>query len=530
MFFQIVKILVITACCTAAGTYTMHRLQAEKYQISALWGRMRRNESLIKPEIIIALLMALVNWYLPILLSMAITREAYREALCGWIMLAVFVGISAIMYMQKRNLPMKKPFAITRRICRLIAVTLALNLIGCLILSLVSLSPYLMYALNEYIVLIAALIMNPVEERINAKFYKTARQKLAAAKQLTRIGITGSYGKTHTKMILKTILSEKYSVLATPPGFSTAMGISRTVCDQLSDAHQIFIAEMGAQHRGEIREMAKLVRPQYGILTCVGKAHLDTFGSLENVAQTKFELIQSLPENGKAFFGSDGSYGDRLYGLCRKEKYRAGIGTEVECYMHAEHIECGVHGTRFELICSDGGHAWMHTRLLGSCNVQNIAIAASVARQLGMTMEEIVRGVEKIRPLRHQMQLTAGEINVIDDSASVLPEAAAEALRVLADFPGRRILVTGGFTELDKDASDKNYAFGTQIPGCADYVILIDPEFTRPIVRGMVQNDFPKSSLRIVSEEGDAAAIVKEIAQKGDTVLYEGILPEEDAE
>jgi len=535
MFYTVVRILVIAACCTAAGLGTLHTLQVQRYQIPGLRAELRKRSGWIFPGVLIsygpalaAASAALVNWYMPIIFSMWNQKEQSREALCNWLMLLVFIGISALLFMKRWNIPQKRPFGLTQRVARLIGATLVINIVLATVSGLITLSPYLIIALMDYSVMLAARIMRPIEDKINARFYDAARKKLAAHKGVVRIGITGSFGKTETKIILKTLLSEKFRVLATPPSFSSAMGISRVVNEQLNDKCQVFIAEMGAQQKGEVREMAKLVRPKYGLLTCVGDAHLDSFGSIETIAQTKFELIQGLGKSGAAFFGSDCSYGDRLYGLCKIEKYRACVGNEVENYMRAEHLETGVKGTRFELICADGEHAWVQTRLLGSYTVRNIALAAAVAHKMGLTMEEIARGIEKLKPMRHHMQLRAGEINVIDNSENTHPEAAAEALRVLRDFPGRRILVTAGLTELERNPVDKNYAFGTQITGCADYVILIGPEDTHALMRGLMSTKFPKSSVRMVRDEVDAVRLVKEIAKSGDTVLYEGIYPEDE--
>ncbi len=525
-FYVVVRILLVAACCTAAGGSAMHMLQAQRYQISSLRRDLRRYGGLLGSDVLIALGASLLNWYLPILLSMAMQREEARENLCNWLMLVIFLAITFVDFIQKSRIPQRKPFSWTRRICRLMGLVFVLNLLGTIVLHLLTLSPYLMFVGVDYVILLAALMMQPVEEKINARYYKSARRKLIQYKGLVRIGITGSYGKTETKLILKTLLSEKYRVLVTPPSFSTAMGISRVIHEQLNDRHQIFIAEMGAQKRGEVREMARLMGPRLGILTCIGGAHLDTFGSLEGVAQAKYELIQSLPEHGMAFFGSDNGFGDRLYALCKKEKYRAALGNEVESFMYAQQLECGPGGSSFELVCADGGRMRVQTRLLGRYSVRNIALAAAVARKLGLSMEEIAKGVEKLRPFRHRLQLVNGEVNVIDDSQNGLPEVAAEALWVLSEFPGRRILVTAGLTEVDKDAQDKNFALGTQIDGCADYVILVGPEETQDIIRGLMSVHYPKSSVRIVRQLSDAAALVNELAGKGDTVLYEGILPE----
>ena len=525
MLYTVLRTLIVALGCTAAGIAAMHMLQAQRYQIPELRRLLHRNsDRTLRPDVLIAAAVAVIDWYLPILLAMVIQKESFRESLCRWLVLGLFAIIASLLCWLRLRIPMKKPFVVTRRMFRLMLLVFLINLAGCIVLPLLSITPYLLFAGADYAVLVAALILRPLEDRINAGFYNSARAKLAKRSDLIRIGITGSFGKTACKQILKTLLSEKYRVLATPPSFSTAMGVSRVVNEQLRPEHQVFIAEMGAQQKGEIRELARLVAPKIGMITCVGNAHLESFGSIEAAAQTKFELIQSLPEDGMAFFGSDASYGDRLYKLCKAEKYRTNIGAEVECYMRAENVETGTSGTRFELICADGARAWMRTRLLG-------ALCAAVAHRLGMGMDEIARGVEKLRPLRHQLQLASRDgINIIDDSGNALPEGAAEALRVLRDFPGRRILVTAGLTELESDAEDKNFALGTKIVGCADYVILIGPEQTRALMGGLMSRKFPKSSVRMVQDESDAAALVVEIAEKGDSVLYEGVWPEADGD
>ena len=532
MLYTVLRTLIVALGCTAAGVAAMHMLQAQRYQIPELRKLLRRNsDKTLRPDVLIAAAVAVIDWYLPILLSLAIQKEGFREVLCRWLALGLFAIVASLLFWLRLRLPMKKPFVVTRRMFRLILLVFLINLVGCILLPLLSITPYLLFAGADYIVLAAAVMLRPLEDKINAGFYNSARSKLAARKDLIRIGITGSFGKTSCKQILKTLLSEKYRVLATPPSFSTAMGVSRVVNEQFRPEHQVFIAEMGAQHKGEIKELARLVSPKIGMITCVGSAHLESFGSIEAAAQTKFELIQALPEDGMAFFGSDASYGDRLYKLCKAEKYRTNIGAEVECYLRAESVETGTSGTRFELICSDGARAWMRTRLLGEYNVRDIALCAAVAHRLGMTLDEIARGVEKLKPLRHQLQLVSkGDLNVIDDPGNALPEGAAEALRVLRDFPGRRILITAGLTELESDAEDKNFALGTQVVGCADYVILIGPEQTRALMSGLMSRKFPKSSVRMVQDEADAAALVREIAEKGDSVLYEGVWPDADGD
>lgn len=531
MFFTILQIVVISACCVLAGVFSMHVLQLKRYQIAELARFQRKHmDRLLLVDGVISGLSALLNWYLPMLLAMGIHNEAFRVSLSRWIALALFALAVLLLFLYRRHFPMKKPFGVTRRICRLMILCFSLSAAFAVILHLLKLSPYFIFAAASLIVLLAARIIQPLENRINQRFIRSAKEKLAAQPELITVGVTGSYGKTDVKLMLRTILAEKYAVLATPASFSTILGITRTINEQLKPAHQVFIAEMGAQRKGEIREMAKLLRPRCGAITCIGPAHLETFGSIEAAAQAKYELIKSLPENGEAFFGSDSGFGDRLYHMCKGQKYRAGIGSEAEHYMHAEHIETGVHGTRLQLVCADGSSCWLQMKLLGESHVRNLTLAAAIARRLELSMDQIAKGAEKLSPRAHLLQLIPGSIHIIDNGGNSLPSGAEEALRVLADFPGRRILVTCGLTDLEEELSERNFAYGTHVPGCADSVLLVAPENSdaddlahlRSLSSGMTSMRFPKASIRIVRGLEDAAAILAETAVEGDSILFEG--------
>ena len=138
---------------------------------------------------------------------------------------------------------------------------------------------------------LSAKIAQPIENHINKGFFKDARRILLSREGLIKIGITGSYGKTSVKFILGTMLSEKYQTLVTPSSFNTPMGVTKIIRTKLQPAHQVFVAEMGARHVGDIREMCRLVHPSYGVLTSGGPQHLDTFHTLERIKSTKYELM-----------------------------------------------------------------------------------------------------------------------------------------------------------------------------------------------------------------------------------------------
>ena len=278
---------------------------------------------------------------------------------------------------------------------------------------------------------------------------------------------------------------------------------------------------------GDIKNLVRLVRPQYGVITSIGPQHLDTFGSIANVAEAKNELIEGLPEDGAAFFAADSGYTDRLYGMCKREKYNAAVEKQGEFSMLATDVLTDQTGTRFTLSCADGGQVSCRTRLLGRLNVQNIALAAAVARKLGLTMEEIAEGIARLQPFERKLQLIPGERFIIDDTLGGSAAGTAEALGVLAEFPGRRVIITSGLTETNGRMEDANYAFGTQMDGCVDAAILVgDRQTVRPIAKGLLSTGFPKNMIFFSETLEDADEILNEISAPGDSVLYEGEIVE----
>lgn len=528
MLFRVLEIGIVTLCCLLAASVYAHIFQMQRYQMPVYSQWLKRSrDQFLKNNVLIGLFGAAMQWYLPILLSLFVQVESTRNSLAGWLTLLSFAGVTVGLALRHHHQEDKHPFSLTLRARRLMAMTGALLLALVLSMVLLSVPPYLTYAVLPYVVWLAGRIMDPVEARINAGFYEEARKKLAGRKDLIRIGITGSYGKTLTKFILRGMLSQKYKVLATPASFNTAMGISRVINDRLAPEHQVFIAEMGAQHVGDIKNLVRLVRPQYGVITSIGPQHLDTFGSIANVAEAKNELIEGLPEDGAAFFAADSGYTDRLYGMCKREKYNAAVEKQGEFSMLATDVLTDQTGTRFTLSCADGGQVSCRTRLLGRLNVQNIALAAAVARKLGLTMEEIAEGIARLQPFERKLQLIPGERFIIDDTLGGSAAGTAEALGVLAEFPGRRVIITSGLTETNGRMEDANYAFGTQMDGCVDAAILVgDRQTVRPIAKGLLSTGFPKNMIFFSETLEDADEILNEISAPGDSVLYEGEIVE----
>ncbi len=535
MLFTIIEILVVTIACCAASVHYIHALQMERYQTPAYRQWLAKNrDRILKDNVLWAFVAVLLRAYLPVLLSMFIKEEPVRNALSGWLVLALFTALMAWITWRDYTMPSRKPFVVTQRVRRLLTVLFLLSLAVTALMAMmrpISVSPYFLYALMPFMVLAAAAIIGPYEARLNATFFKSAKNKLRAHQGLITIGITGSYGKTNVKFILRDILSKQYKVLATPASFNTAMGISRVVNDQLKPEHQVFIAEMGATHVGDIKELVGLVRPKYGIITSIGPRHMDTFGSIENIASTKFELVQGLPRDGLAVFGWGDDYINRLYALCKHDKCRIGMDDDPGAFMVARNLSFSDRGSAFDMVCADGEAVRCRTRLLGSYNVKNILLAAALARKMGMEMGQIAEAIKNLSPIEHRMQLIPGDLTVIDDTLNEDADSAFEAFRVLSQMPGRRIVVTPGVGEQGGREADVNFALGTVMADCADAVVLVGRRaFTRSIVRGIMQSGFSSSNLHTADDMDDASEILQEISDPGDTVLFESRIPEYEEE
>lgn len=374
----------------------------------------------------------------------------------------------------------------------------------------------------------AAATTAPWERRVNNRFLRRAREILQQRDDLVVIGVTGSYGKTSTKFILGTILSEKYRVLVTPDSYNTPMGVCRVINEQLKPEHEVLIVEMGARQPGDIRELAELARPRIGVLTAVGATHLETFGSLDAIAKTKYELIEALPPDGLAVMNADNDYCRRLAAQTRGVRV-ALYGLEAEgVRFAARNITVSEEGTAFELEDRETGETVRcQTDLLGRHQVLNILGAATAARHLGLTMRQIAAGIRRLRPVPHRLQLIrSGGVYVIDDAFNSNPDGTRVALEVLSGFSGRKVVVTPGMIELGSEEERYNREFGKHIARVCDFAILVGRDRAGPIVGGLRDSGFPEDRIRIVDSLEEATRELRAVLRPGDVVLFENDLPD----
>lgn len=378
--------------------------------------------------------------------------------------------------------------------------------------------------LMPFVVLLAYMITYPIEWAVKKWYFNDARKKLAARSDIIKIGITGSYGKTSSKFMLSKMLAEKYNVLYTPSSFNTPMGITKIIRGELKPEHEVFVAEMGARYVGDIKELCNLVKPTVGIITAVGKQHLETFGSLQAIIDTKAELLQALPKDGKAFVNGDSELCVGMLEKCGAD-YQKLFGIEGKnLFMHAENISVGEWGSSFELVTDSGERVSCTTELLGRHNILNITGAAAAAYSLEVPLQSIAHAVSELKPIEHRLQLIKGAVTVIDDAFNSNPAGACAALEVISAFPGRRIIVTPGMVELGEEEDMLNEQFGQQMASCVDIAILVGKSHVDPIEHGLLSNGFDKSCVVRVATLDEATEKLPLFTENGCVVLFENDL------
>ena len=375
----------------------------------------------------------------------------------------------------------------------------------------------------------ANIIIKPIEESINMGFYKSAQNKIKARKDLTVIGITGSFGKTSTKFIIGTILEEKFNVLNTPESYNTPMGLSKVINNDLRAENEIFIAEMGAKVIGEIKEVAELAQPKIGVITSIGPVHIETFKNIDNIMKTKYELIDELPSDGIAVFNYDNEHIKKLADKTFKEKILYGLNNIEDLDIYADDIVVSELGSTFTIRDKDGNSERCTTKLLGRHNIYNILAGVCVSKALGLSFEEIRKGIAKIEPIPHRLNIInpGTGIIIIDDAFNSNPIGAKAALEVLGEFKeGRKIIVTPGMIELGAMEVEANREFGNDIGKVCDFVILMGKIRTQPIYDGLMDVNYNPDNIFIVNNLDEATVQIGKLARPKDVILFENDLPD----
>ena len=448
-----------------------------------------------------------------------------KEPFYAYLLFAAAALLLSLFYFPKKA---KKPLVFTARVKRLL-ITFAILLVIAFALSLLPgkngefLLLSLAAALVPFLLLLANRVNEPLERAVRNHYIRDAKKILAACPDLKIIGVTGSFGKTSVKFFLTALLEAKYNVLCTPESYNTPMGVVKTVREHLRPYHEIFVCEMGAKWVGDIKELCDIVHPQSGVVTSIGEQHLETFGSIENIIKTKYELADALPADGKLYI----NISSETVNAHRPSHIAVTYGLTPAADYYADGITVSTEGSAFTLRHGEEAVRFT-TPLIGASNVVNIVGAIAAANGFGIPLADLVAPVRRLRPVPHRMELCdRGAYTVIDDAFNSNPAGAAAALDTLSRFDGLKIIVTPGMVELGDKEEELNFDLGVSAAAVCDRIVTVGRQ-AAPIAAGAKSVGFDKSKLYAASDLADAMRHVQALDAGGKRkiILLENDLPD----
>lgn len=502
--------------------YSCFIFQLENYRVGNLLNWYYKNKTNHK------LLIPLITSMITLLLVLFIPFKLlfYFE-----LMLAL-ITIPFINYRQE-----KKKLIYTNRMKRLFGLIFFLIIMIYLITYIILRNDYQLYEISFISILVINFLVTdlvigayflslPIEKLIYNHFINQARYKILDNHFLNVVGITGSYGKTSTKNIIKDILKTEYNVCMTPHSYNTPMGITTTVNNYLKKIDEYLICEMGAKKLGEIKELCDIVYPKMGIITSIGPHHLDTFGNIKNIINTKFELIESLPTDGLAILNYDNNY---ILNYKIKNNVRVvsfGVDNDIVDY-YALNIHYGPNGSTFEVRYPNEERFLFKTKLLGKHNIYNILAGVALADYLNININKVINVVSQLEPVSHRLEIiNFPNYTIIDDSFNANIEGCSNALDILNHFNNKKIIITPGLIELGNEQYDYNYKFGEKISKICDYVVLVGEKQTKPIYDALINNQYPMEKILITNSYNEGMKTILNKFTSDFTVLIENDLPD----
>jgi UDP-N-acetylmuramoyl-tripeptide--D-alanyl-D-alanine ligase len=329
------------------------------------------------------------------------------------------------------------------------------------------------------------------------------------------VAITGSNGKTSTKDFTAAVLSRRFDVCATRGNKNNHIGVPLTVLSA-TPQHGAAVWEMGMNHSGEIAPLCEIARPKYGIITNIGSAHIEFFGSRDAIAEEKGTLARALPADGILFIPATCEYHEYLRLRTKASIIPVGNGRGL---VRAENLRFEAEGTGFTLVIEGAGKAEVVLSVHGRHMVTNALLAAGVGWKLGVPVEEIAAGLTAARLTdgRLRRYLWQG-VTIVDDTYNANPESMAAAIETLSDMPvpqgARRIIVLGRMGELGVHGPDAHLRVG-ELAAQHHLTVVAVGEGSEGIADGA------KGAHHFSVLDDAAKWLVREV-QPGDGVLFKG--------
>lgn len=340
--------------------------------------------------------------------------------------------------------------------------------------------------------------------------------------QIPFIAVTGSSGKTTTKDMIASVLSQKYNVLKTEGNFNNEIGLPLTLL-KLQYSHDIAVVEMGMSSLGEIRLLSDIVRQNIGVISNVGIAHIELLGSRENILKAKLEIFSYFDSSSTAVINGDN---DMLVGFS-SDKYRViryGLneGNDYRAYGIKEKGEEGIDFS----VDIDGVQSKFTVPLPGIHNVYNALSAIAVARLFGMEARDIRKGLMSFKPSKMRMDIINlnNGIKLINDAYNANPESMKAAIDVLKSMKsnGRRICILGDMLELGEISAEEHYKTGMYAASAGTDILIAAGSFSDDMKKGAEASGMDRSNIYTFSAAKEVLPHLKDIIKPGDVILVKG--------
>ncbi|MGH2711452.1 MAG: UDP-N-acetylmuramoyl-tripeptide--D-alanyl-D-alanine ligase [Actinomycetota bacterium] len=337
------------------------------------------------------------------------------------------------------------------------------------------------------------------------------------------VGITGSTGKTSVKDLTSSVLASRFRVWSSPRSFNTEVGVPLTILNAPSGT-EVVVVEMGSRGIGHIARLCEIAEPHIGVVTNVGPAHMEMFGSLQNVATAKGELVEALPPDGVAVLNADDPLVDAFESRSRAGVIRFGVSPHAD--VRGDDVVLDELGRpSFTLVAPDGSER-MELPVPGEHMAWNALAAAAAGIALGLSVGECASGLKDVRlsPWRMELQDGAGGVRILNDAYNANPTSMAAALKAARWMAkgGRSIAVLGEMAELGEISAAEHERIGEIVARLGiDHLVVIGPR-AFGIAIGAEREGVEPERIRRVETTDEAARVVRDIATEGDVVLVKG--------
>ncbi len=333
-------------------------------------------------------------------------------------------------------------------------------------------------------------------------FKKRAMQKLEAMQGLQIVAITASYGKTSIKNFLYQILSPHMHTYMTPRSVNTLGGLVRDVNEALPQSTKVYIAEAGARVRGDIDEIAKFLYHDYAIVGSIGEQHIEYFKTLENIRNTKMEILNS----------------EKLKHAFIHESAKVAPNEKVTIFGdNISKVDATLEGLSFTIMI-EGKEEDFHAPLLGAFNAINLTAAIMIAHKLALPIADIKKSIASMKQVEHRLQrIEAGGKLIIDDSFNGNFEGMSASYALAKSYEGRKILITPGIIESDEES---NIALAKIMDEVFDTVII-----TGAVNAEVLNREIKKAKKVLLSDKSKMEETLSLETKVGDLILFSNDAP-----